>query len=122
MGNLWWVGPLHVMTQVDVYGIYNPLEVHVERFEFNFYIKSNLKTSISYLLGVCGPVKSKQFCTVFNLLLNCFLLGLHVTVEEDQIANASLLPLWSAAGITAPAQLKSMEMELVQKKPPIMPS
>lgn len=93
-GKLWWVGPLHVMTVVNVSGIYNPLEVHVELYEFNFHMKSNLKTSISYLLGVCGPMKSKQFCTVFNLLLNCFLLGLHMTIEEeeDQVSNASLLP------------------------------
>lgn len=40
------------MTGVNVNGIYNPLGVHVEQFEFNFYMKSNLKTLISYLLGV----------------------------------------------------------------------
>lgn len=67
-GKFWWVGPLHVMTEVNINGIYKPLEVHVERSEFNFYMKSKLKTSISYLLGVCGPMESKQFV----LCLICF--------------------------------------------------
>lgn len=56
-------------------------------------------------------MESKHFCTVFNLLLNCFLLGLHMTVEEeDQVSNASLLPLWPPADITTTVQSKSMEM------------
>lgn len=56
-------------------------------------------------------MKNKQFCTVFDSLLNCFLLGLHMTVEEeDQVSNASLLPPWPPADITTTVLSKSMEM------------